>query len=222
MARGHAVDADFAKALQDNLVKVFRATGLSRLTQANTFKPKDFALSFGLQSAGSDKIDALAAEDTPIIRPRDRLYVDFTNSAGKPVDINVLYVDHNYGITLVCQSHLAPSDHLFQPMADIDVSDSGSERLIAVINESGKDLTDLELPDPAGDRARNARRRASRGCSACSSDLGAGVPTRGPTLAAAADSRTPRGAVVMMPVEVAAPHRRAGRRARSRADDPAR
>jgi len=114
IARSTGADPDFSQALEQNLVTIFRATGLSRLTQANTFKPKDFALSFGLQPAGSDKIAPLAAEETPIIRPKDRVYVDFTNSAGKPVDINVLYIDHNYGITLVCQSHLAPNDHLFQ------------------------------------------------------------------------------------------------------------
>jgi hypothetical protein len=33
------------------------------------------------------------------------------------------------------------------------------------------------------------------------SDLGSGVPTRGPTVLATADTKTPRGAVVMVPVE---------------------
>jgi len=35
-------------------------------------------------------------------------------------------------------------------------------------------------------------------------DLGSGVPTRGPTIAASADTRTPRGAVLMLPVEALA------------------
>jgi hypothetical protein len=33
------------------------------------------------------------------------------------------------------------------------------------------------------------------------SDLGSGVPTRGPTALANVDTKTPRGAVVMVPVE---------------------
>jgi hypothetical protein len=196
-----AVDADFAKGLEDNLVTIFRATGLSRLTQANTFKPKDFALSFGVQAAGSDKIETLQPEATPIIRPRDRLYVDFSNTSGKPIDINVLYVDHNYGITLVCQSHLAVGDHLFQPMADIDVSDQGSERLIAVVNESGKDLTDLSFLTQAGITPAT-RGVEDGGLLGMIADLGSGVPTRGPTLAATSDTKTPRGAVLMVPLEV--------------------
>jgi hypothetical protein len=36
------------------------------------------------------------------------------------------------------------------------------------------------------------------------SDLGSGVPTRGPTIVKTADTKTPRGAVVMMPVEALA------------------
>lgn len=202
--RGVGADPDFTKGLEDNLVTIFRATSLSRLTQASTFKPKDFALTFGLQQAGTDTVTAMAPEDTPIIRPHDRVYVDLANTAGKPVDINVLYVDHNYGITLVCQSHLASGDHLFQPMADIDVSDQGSERLIAVINESGKDLTDLSfLTQPGISPA--TRGVDNGGLLGMLADLGSGVPTRGPTIVATSDTKTPRGAVVMVPVEVLEP-----------------
>ena len=99
------------------------------------------------------------------------------------MDVNVLYIDHNYGITLICQSHLANGDHLFQPMADISDTDVGSERLVAVINESGKDLTDLSFLTQPG--LREASRGAEpEGLMAMLSDLGSGVPTRGPTIAA--------------------------------------
>ena len=45
-----------------------------------------------------------------MIRPNDRLYVDFANTAGRAVDLNLLYVDHGYGITLLCAAHLAQGD----------------------------------------------------------------------------------------------------------------
>jgi hypothetical protein len=119
------------------------------------------------------------------------------------MDVNVLYIDHNYGITLICQSHLAVGDHLFQPMADISDTDMGSERLVAVINESGKDLTDLSfLTQPGLPVATRGTDQA--GLMGMLSDLGSGVPTRGPTIVATADTKTPRGAVVMMPVEALA------------------
>ncbi len=188
-----------AESLQDNLVTIFRATGLSKLTQASTFKPKDFTLNFGLQEAGSDKIEAMAPEETPIIRSGDRLHIDMTNTSGKPMDINVLYVDHDYGITLLCQSHLAPNDHLFQPMADINDSDQGNERIVAVINESGKDLTDLSfLTQPALPVA--TRGPDQEGLIGMLTDLGTGQPTRAVPIMNT-DTKTPRGAVVMVPLE---------------------
>ena len=202
-AAGAAQPADFTKSLESNLVTIFRATGLSRLSETSSYKPKDFTLSFGLQQAGSDTIAPMDATQTPVIRPGDRLHVDLTNASGKPMDINVLYIDHDYGITLICQSHLAPGDHLFQPMADISTSDLGSERLVTVLNESGKDLTDLSFLTQPG---LPALRRGVSDDSLIGmlGDLGAGVPTRGPTIAAGADTRTPRGAVLMLPVEALA------------------
>ncbi|RYE10824.1 MAG: caspase family protein [Hyphomicrobiales bacterium] len=198
---GDSDAGDFASTLSQNLVTIFRATGLSRLSQANSFKPKDFKLSFAVQKAGAETLEALAPEATPIVRPDDRLYVDFANSSGKAVDLNVLYIDHDYGITLLCQAHLANGDKLFQPMADLNETDRGTERIVAVVNESGKDITDLSFLTQRGIvvRTRGAEDTSLVGMLA---DLGAGEPTRGPAAVASRDSKQPRGAVVMVPLEV--------------------
>ncbi len=140
-----ARDAGFSKTLETNLVTIFRATGLSKLSDANTFKPKDFKLSFGLQQAGSDAITDMVATDTPIIRPGDRLHIDLTNASGKPMDLNVLYIDHTYGITLLCQSHLRRATICSSRWPTSPTATVGSERFVAVLNESGKDLTDLSF-----------------------------------------------------------------------------
>jgi hypothetical protein len=192
---------DFSASLSENLVTIFRATSLSRLSQVSTFKPKDFTLNFGVQSAGSETIAELRPEATPIVRPNDRLYVDFTNKSGKAVDLNVLYVDHDYGITALCVAHLANNDRLFQPLGDLNETDRASERIIAVVNESGKDLTDLSFLEQRGIKV------ATRGAGDTSlagilADLASGTPTRGPTSAQKNDSKQPRGAVVMVPLEV--------------------
>jgi hypothetical protein len=199
-----SLDGDsFTDDLSKNLTTIFRATALSRISQTSNFKPKDFTLEFGLQSAGSDKIVALAAEDTPIVRPYDRLYVDFTNKSGKAADLNVLYVDHDYGISVICQAHLANGESLFQPMADLNESDIGAERIVAIVNESGKELVDLSfLAQPGITRTRGA---GDEGLLGALADLGAGQPTRGPTALAARDPKQPRGAVVMVPLEAIEP-----------------
>ena len=192
---------DFTSNLSQNLVTIFRATGLSRLSQVSTFKPKDFTLSFGLQAAGGEAIAALEPEQTPIVRPGDRLYVDMTNKSGKPVDLNVLYVDHDYGITLLCTAHLANNDKLFQPIADLNETDRATERIVAVVNESGKDLTDLSFLEQRGIVVRT-RGAEESGLVGMLADLGAGQPTRGPGAVQTRDAKQPRGAVVMVPVEV--------------------
>jgi hypothetical protein len=195
---------DFASTLSENLVTIFRAKSLSALSQTSTFKPKDFKLEFGVQRAGQEIIEPLAPEATPIVRPGDRYYVDFVNSSGKPVDLNVLYIDHDYGITLLCQSHLASGDRLFQPIADLNETDRSSERIVAVVNESGKDLTDLSF---LTQRGLTVRTRGPEDTSLIGmlADLGSGEPTRGPTSLATRDTKQPRGAVVMVPVEVLEP-----------------
>jgi hypothetical protein len=196
---------DFTSSLSENLVTIFRATSLSRLSQVSTFRPKDFALNFGVQSAGTDTIAELRPEATPIVRPNDRLYVDFTNKSGKSVDLNVLYVDHDYGITLLCQAHLANNDKLFQPLGDLNETDRASERIVAVVNESGKDITDLSFLEQRGAvvRTRGPEDTSLVGMLA---DIAGGQPTRGPTAAAKQDSKQPRGAVVMVPLEVIEPN----------------
>jgi len=196
-----AAPEDFTASLSENLVTIFRATSLSRLSQVSTFKPKDFTLKFGVQSAGSETIEELRAEATPIVRPNDRLFVDFINKSGKAVDLNVLYIDHDYGITLLCQAHLANNDKLFQPLGDLNETDRSSERIVAVVNESGKDLTDLRFLEQRGVvvRTRGPEDTSLMGMLA---DLASGMPTRGPTSAQQRDSKQPRGAVMTLPLEV--------------------
>ncbi|GEM_PF-353805 len=195
---------DFTAGLSQNLVTIFRATALSRLSQVSTFRPRDFTLTFGLQEAGSADISELRPEATPIVRPGDRLYVDFANASGKAADLNVLYIDHDYGITLLCQAHLAHGDRLFQPLADLNETDKGAERIVAVVNESGKDITDLSFLTQRGIvvRTRGPEDQSLVGMLA---DLGAGIPTRGPAAVSTRDTKQPRGAVVMVPVEAVEP-----------------
>ncbi len=201
MDLGPTEAGDFATNLSQNLVTIFRATSLSRLTQATTFKPTDFELNFSLQEAGTNSVVALRSEATPVVRPGDRLFVNFANRSGKSVDLNVLYVDHDYGIVLLCQAHLAKNDKLFQPIGDLNNSDLASERIIAVINESGKDLTDLSFLEQRGIVVRT-RGANDVGLMGMIADLAAGVPTRGPVPAANQDVGQPRGAVVIVPLEV--------------------
>ncbi|MEO6395800.1 MAG: caspase family protein [Devosia sp.] len=193
----------FETTLTNNLVTIFRATSLSRLSQANTYKPTAFQLGFGLQKAGSDTIAALDLENTPIVQQGDWLHIDLNNKSGKPMDLNVLYIDHGYAITQLCKVHLAAGDHLFAPLAGLNTTDMGAERIIVVLNENLKEVTtDLSyLSQPAITRTRDAGDDSLMGMIA---DLGAGDSTRGPTAVATKTSTAPKAAVIMVPLEVQA------------------
>jgi hypothetical protein len=197
------LEESFEETFAKNLVTVFRATGLSRLAEANTYKPTAFQLGFGLQRSGSDTIEALELENTPIVSQGDWLHIDLNNKSGKPMDLNVLYVDHGYAITQLCKVHLAAGDHLFAPLAGLNQTDLGSERIIVVLNENPKDVTtDLSyLSQAAITRTRDAGDDTLMGMIA---DLGAGESTRGPTPVATKTSTAPRAAVIMVPLEVRA------------------
>ena len=195
------VDPSFTGTLQNSLTTIFRATALGQLTQMDTYKPTDFSLSFGLQQAGSDEIQTMDASQTPIIHDGDRLSVTMANTSGQPMDLNVLYIDRDYGITLICKAHLNSGDHLSQPMADVNATDQGVERMVAVVSESRTDLNDLGYLTQPG-LMRDVKIGAPPpGIQAMLSDMGMGLETRGPTTIMAGDSTTPRGSVTMIPVE---------------------
>ena len=197
-----ALDEAFEETLAKNLVTIYRATGLSRLASASTYKPTAFQLSFGVQRAGTGTVEDLAIENTPLVAQGDWLHIDLNNKSGKPMDLNVLYVDHSYAITQLCKVHLATGDRLFAPLAGLNTTDIGSERIIAVINENPKDVTtDLNyLQQAAIARTRDVTDDSLLGLI---SALGNAEPTRGPTPVATKTSTAPRAAVVMVPIEVA-------------------
>jgi hypothetical protein len=199
---GSGSEEDFADTLAKNLVTVYRATGLSRLASASTYKPTAFQLSLGVQRAGSRTVENLETENTPLVTQGDWLHIDLNNKSGKPMDLNVLYVDHSYAITQLCKVHLAAGDRLFAPLAGLNTTDIGSERIIAVINENTKDVTtDLSyLQQPAITRTRDVTDDSLLGLIA---GLGNAEPTRGPTPVATKTSTAPRAAVLMVPIEVA-------------------
>lgn len=191
-------DADqFQADLSANLVTIFRATGLS-LQRANTFKSTDFTFSVGVQKAGATEITTLEAEETPLVNSDDRLYLALRNSSGKPMDINVLYIDHDYGITLVCKAQLRPNTAMNAPMADLAESDRGAERIVAVITRAAK-TSSTSATSPSAASSRAPATSATRACSV-SSPISA--PTRGPAPVASKAAAVPRGAVMMVPLEV--------------------
>ncbi|MEQ1770889.1 MAG: caspase family protein [Devosia sp.] len=196
-------DTAFEEELTKNLVTVFRATGLSRLGQASTYKPNAFKLGLGLQKMGSDRVEALDIENTPIVQQGDWLHIDLANESKKPMDLNVLYIDHDYGITQVCRVHLAAGDNLFAPIAGLNQTDMGAERIVVVLNENSKEVTtDLSyLQQAAITRTRDAGDDTIMGMI---TDLGAGDATRGPTTVATKASTAPRAAVILIPLEVQA------------------
>ncbi len=196
-------EAAFGKKLSLNLVTIYRAMSLSRLGAGNSFGPKDITLNFDLQRNGSPDVETMAAETTPRVKPGDQINLDFTNnSSSKAVDINVLYIDSDYGISPLCRTRVPPKGHVYQPIGRLNETDRGSERLIAVLTEATGAGEEEDLTFLAQRGIKSSERGTGGGLSALLAELGSGTQSRGPTLLAAAAGNEPKGAVLLFPLEV--------------------
>lgn len=116
---GPTDSGDFASSLSQNLVTIFRATGLSRLSQANTFKPKDFNRASPCSPPAAKRSPIRAGIDAHRAARRSALR-RFRQHLGQGRRSQRALYRPRYGITLLCQAHLAHGEKLFQPMADLN------------------------------------------------------------------------------------------------------
>lgn len=193
--------SEFRRELSRRLVAMFRATGLSQLAAYNTFSKGELDLRFFLQSAGTKKLDLIQPENSPIARTNDQIHIEFKNVLARPVDINVLYVDHNFGITLLCRAHTTSGDRISEPIALLNDSDRGKEYILAVVTEADSNVADLSYLAQSDVRL-NTRGRDLPGLAGLIAKLGIGEQTRGPISYFASEHKEAKGAVYMTTITV--------------------
>ncbi len=190
--------ADGADALRDTMVKIYRATNLSRLSTANDFKDNEVLVSFSLKPASGGE-SPIAGGDVPLARPDDIIHVEAINNSGKAVDINVLYIGSDNSIGQMYQERLQNGAKVSEDILQFTADSFGIERMVVVLNEAaaGSNVEDLSFLEQTG--TRQATRGGATGLSALLEDIGGGVATRGAMKIGQAKAR--RGAVLIVPVE---------------------
>ena len=190
------------EALSQNLVSIFRATGLSRLSAASDYRPEEVDIRFIVLRGDTGKEDPLLEGTVPIVHPDDQVHIEARNSSSKPVDVNVLYIGSDYSISHMYAERLHGGSEIKLPLLQFNDSSFGIERMIVVLNEAQPQsvVEDLSFLEQIGVRVMT---RAAGIGAAVFGDLlrdVAGAPaTRG--AAKLGDKSGAKGAVMIFPME---------------------
>jgi hypothetical protein len=194
------------QATGENLQKIFRATGLSRLAVAAGEQPEGVSVSFRIKRAASGAMQPLVAASVPSVTPGDEVHIVAENNSRGLVDINVLYVGSDYSITHMDAQRLVGGARIEEPLLAFTDSTFGIERMIAVVTEAPplSEVEDLSFLEQG--KVPSATRSAGVGREGGYSDFAAALTDIGqvPVTRAAVKLKrnsAPRNAVMIFPVE---------------------
>jgi hypothetical protein len=190
-----------AKSAADNLVKIFRATSLSRLAAASDYRPDEVGVKFMIKRQGKEELEPLEAASVPVVQPGDQVHILAENNSPKLVDINILYVGSDYSITHIDAQRLVSGARIEEGLLEFSDSSFGMERMIAVLTEAPpmsevEDLSFFGQPGVA-QVTRSAGVRA--GFADMLADIGMAQETR--SVLKLGDKGGARGAVLIFPME---------------------
>lgn len=191
-----------AKQLAENLVTIFRATSLSRLSAASDFQPTDVNVGFRIERKEAEQMEQLVPGVVPVVHPDDQVHLEARNQSSTPVDINVLYIGSDYSIGHMYAERLHSGSGITVPLLAFNGTSYGIERMVVVMSEATPQtaVEDLSFLQQVG--VRQQTRAAGVG----SADFGdllrdvAGAPaTRG--AAKIGDGSRSKGSVMIFPME---------------------
>lgn len=193
---------DIAAKLGDDLVRIFRATGLSRLAAASEFRPQEVEVGFKIKRSEAEEAEPLRAGTVPIVHPDDEVHIAAKNTSAKPVDINVLYIGSDYSIGHMYAERLSSGSEIDLPLLAFTDSTFGIERMVAVLSEAEPQtpVEDLSFLEQVGVRQAT---RSIGGAGASFGDLlrevAAAPETR--SVARIGEKSGAKGAVLIFPME---------------------
>lgn len=198
---GASVD-EIAEKLAENLVTIFRATSLSRLSAASDFSSDDFTVNFKIKRQETDGAEALLPGVVPVVHPDDQVHLEARNGSSRPIDINVLYIGSDYSIGHMYAERLHSGNEITVPLLAFTDTSFGVERMVVVLSEAAPQtpVEDLSFLEQVG--VRQQTRAAGAGPGGFSDLLRdvAGAPaTRG--AARIGDSSRAKGSVMIFPME---------------------
>lgn len=198
---GAGID-DIAAKLAEDLVRIFRATSLSRLSAASEFRPQEVEVGFKVKRAEAAEAEPLRAGTVPIVHPDDEVHIAARNVMTKPVDINVLYIGSDYSISHMYAERLSSGSEIDLPLLAFTDSSYGIERMVVVLSEAEPQtpVEDLSFLEQVG--MRQATRNIGGGAASFGDllrEVAAAPATRG--AARLGDKAGGKGAVLIFPLE---------------------
>ncbi len=191
-----------AGRLAEDLVRIFRATSLSRLSAASEFRPQEVEVGFKIKRQQADEAEPLRAGTVPVVHPDDEVHIAAKNTMAKPVDINVLYIGSDYSISHMYAERLSSGSEIDLPLLAFTDSSYGIERMVVVLSEAEPQtpVEDLSFLDQVG--VRQATRGFGNGALSFSEllrEVAAAPATRG--AARLGEKAGAKGAVLIFPME---------------------
>lgn len=196
-------DADkLAKGTGDNLLKIFRATSLSRLAAASDYKPDQVNVQFQIKRQDTETMEPLDPASVPVVNPGDEVHIVAENKSSKLIDINILFVGSDYSITHIDSQRLVAGGKIEEGLLGFTDTSFGMERMIAVLTEAPplSEIEDLSFLEQGG--VPPATRTASvslPGFSDMLTDIGMAPATR--SVMKLGDKGGAKGGVMIFPVE---------------------
>lgn len=135
-----AIDAGnrekLVKGATENLIKIFRASSLSRLAAASDYPADQVSVGFKIRRVATDTFEALDGASVPFVNPGDEVHIEAQNLSTSIVDINILYVGSDYSITHIDAQRLVQGAKVDEGLLAFTDSSFGMERMIAVLTEA--------------------------------------------------------------------------------------
>ena len=197
-----ATAGDIAKQLSENLVTIFRATSLSRLSAASDFQSTDVSVGFRIKRRDSEQMETLQPGVVPVVHPDDQVHLEARNSSSTPVDVNVLYIGSDYSIGHMYGERLHSGSEITVPLLAFTGSSYGIERMVVVMSEAAPQtpVEDLSFLVQVGVRQQTrAAGVGSAGFGDLLRDVAGAPATRG--AARIGDSSRSKGSVMIFPME---------------------
>ncbi|MBX3576364.1 MAG: caspase family protein [Rhizobiaceae bacterium] len=200
-----AVYADDApkvrKGISDNLLKIFRATGLSRLAAGSDYKPDQVSVEFQIRRVVQDTMERLQEAVIPRVNPGDEVHIVAKNLSNKIVDINILYVGSDYSITHIDAQRLVAGASIEEGLLAFTDSSFGMERMIAVLTEAPplSEIEDLRFLAQEGVPPATRSAGGPEGFTDMLRNLGGAPATR--SAMKLGDKGGSKGAVMIFPLE---------------------
>ncbi len=189
------------KATTDNLVKIFRATSLSRLAAASDYQPDQVSVHFVIKREDRDEPEPLEGSSVPVVKPGDEVHVQAANKSSKLVDLNILYVGSDYSITHIDAQRLVPGASIDEGLFAFTDESFGRERMIAVLTEAPplSEVEDLSFLAQPGVQRLARSINGTAGFADMLADIGMAPATR--SVMKLGDKSASKGAVLIFQMD---------------------